>query len=81
MNYLVTYNKLIQHRRDNLIVDGYCEMHHIVPRSEGGSNDESNLVKLTAREHFIAHLLLAKIYDDIKMHYALNMMTVKSRNH
>lgn len=29
---------------------------------------------LTAREHYIAHLLLAKIYDDYKMWYALNMM-------
>jgi hypothetical protein len=39
----------------------YTEQHHIVPRSFGGSDDISNLVKLTAREHYVAHLLLWKI--------------------
>ncbi len=38
----------------------YYEKHHIVPRSLGGSNDPDNLILLTAREHFIAHLLLPK---------------------
>ena len=41
--------------------DQYCETHHIVPRSFGGSDDNSNLVNLTAREHFIAHELLVKV--------------------
>ena len=36
----------------------YCEMHHIIPRSEGGSDEPSNIVALTAREHFLAHWLL-----------------------
>ena len=40
----------------------YCEEHHIVPRSLGGYDTKENLVLLTAREHFVAHLLLAKIY-------------------
>lgn len=39
---------------------GYTERHHIVPRFCGGSNEASNLVRLTARNHFIAHLLLVK---------------------
>ena len=38
----------------------YYEQHHIVPVSLGGGNSASNLVLLTAREHFIAHLLLMK---------------------
>ena len=74
MNYLKVYNQLIQKRRDNPIIktdDCYCERHHIIPKSEGGSNKKSNLVNLTAREHYIAHLLLAKIYDDYKMWNAL----------
>ena len=41
---------------------GYFEKHHIHPKSLGGSNDENNLVKLTAREHFICHWLLVKMY-------------------
>lgn len=32
---------------------GYFEKHHILPKSLGGTNDKENLVKLTAREHFI----------------------------
>jgi hypothetical protein len=40
---------------------GYVEKHHIIPKCIGGSNDHYNLVKLTAREHFICHLLLIKM--------------------
>jgi hypothetical protein len=36
----------------------YTEKHHIIPKSLGGDNGKDNLVKLTAREHFIAHLFL-----------------------
>lgn len=32
--------------------------HHIIPKSMGGNNDSDNLVYLTPREHYIAHLLL-----------------------
>lgn len=40
----------------------YCEKHHILPKSFnlGGEKDELNFAYLTAREHFIAHLLLLK---------------------
>ncbi len=38
----------------------YYEWHHIVPKHENGSDEASNLVLLTAREHFIAHWLFAK---------------------
>lgn len=41
---------------------GYYERHHIIPRSLGGSNESTNLAYLTAREHFICHWLLVKIY-------------------
>lgn len=34
--------------------------HHIVPKSFGGSNAKSNLVRLTDREHFLCHRLLTK---------------------
>ena len=40
----------------------YYEVHHILPRSLGGNNDKSNLAMLTAREHFICHWLLVKMY-------------------
>lgn len=39
----------------------YIEKHHIIPRSLGGTNEQRNLVNLTAREHFVCHLLLTKM--------------------
>ena len=53
----------------------YGEVHHIVPKSEGGSDEPDNLVKLTAREHYVAHLLLARIYNDASMWAAIMMMS------
>ena len=41
-------------------IDGYCEVHHIIPKSFGGDNSKSNLIKLTARQHYIAHWMLWK---------------------
>ena len=80
MDYQKIYNQLIQKRLTDSLSkkDCYCESHHIIPRSEGGSDDDDNKVNLTAREHYIAHLLLAKIYNDYKMWYAWNMMLCKN---
>ncbi len=39
----------------------YTERHHIIPKSLGGNNSKENLVRLTAREHFICHWLLTKM--------------------
>ena len=79
MNYRKVYNQLIDNAKAQHI-DGYYETHHIVPKAEGGSDDNTNLVKLTARQHYIAHLLLAKIYDDCAMHCALTMMKSKTKS-
>lgn len=38
----------------------YHERHHILPKCLGGKNEEQNLIDLYAKEHFIAHKLLAK---------------------
>jgi hypothetical protein len=62
----------------------YTENHHIIPRSLGGNNSASNLVKLTAKEHFICHRLLTKMVCEdiakIKMYNAAFQMTIKSSN-
>ena len=79
MDYEKTYNKLIAAARTQQL-DGYYETHHIVPRAEGGSDDKTNLVNLTARQHYIAHLLLAKIYDDCAMHCAIIAMGMKTKS-
>lgn len=76
MNYSNIYKQLIDHAKSRKLSrkDCYIEQHHIIPRSEGGTNDKSNLVNLTAREHYIAHLLLAKIYNDAAMYSAVIYM-------
>ena len=43
--------------------DVYTEKHHIIPRSLGGDNQKENIIKLTAKEHFICHMLLVKMTD------------------
>jgi hypothetical protein len=65
------YNSLISTAR-NRSSEGYTEKHHIIPKSMGGSNDSDNLVKLTAREHFIAHVLLTKFTEST---YKAKMIT------
>ena len=84
MNYTKIYNLIIE-KRKVVIPTGYVEEHHIIPRSLGGSDDKSNLVKLTAKEHFICHLLLTKMYPNdtieyYKMFHAFFMMLVTSKN-
>lgn len=55
---------------------GYCEEHHIIPKCLGGSDESDNLVKLSAREHFVAHLLLHKMHpDNPKLWFAVHSMT------
>lgn len=57
---------------------GYSETHHILPKSMGGSDELSNLVELTAKEHYICHLLLPKITEGenrYKMIYAYTIMS------
>lgn len=44
----------------------YYEKHHIIPCCLGGKNNKDNLVLLTAKEHFIAHRILYKMYPDDK---------------
>jgi hypothetical protein len=56
----------------------YKERHHVIPKSLGGNNLPENLVNLTAKEHFICHLLLPKMVNSTyksKMLYALWSMS------
>ena len=57
----------------NRILSGYTEKHHIIPRSFGGSNNKDNIAILTAREHYIAHLLLWKMPMPLKWHNKMTM--------
>ncbi len=79
MNYKKIYDDLMQSRllmkeaRISARKTGeYFEAHHIVPASMGGDGKRtdyrhSNIVILTAREHYIAHALLFLIYRTREM--------------
>lgn len=72
MNYEKIYNSLCSKTYN----DEYTEIHHIIPRCLGGDDSSSNLVRLSAKAHYLAHLLLCRIYpDNIKLKFALNMMS------
>jgi len=60
--YCRWYFNIVNYRKDT-IPSGYVEKHHIIPRSLGGIDDADNIVKLTAREHFVCHLLLTKMFS------------------
>ena len=82
MNYLKIYNDLIEKAKiENVKNNEYYEIHHIKPRSLNGSDDDKNLVKLTFRQHYVAHELLVKIHPDCKkLIHALWMMTITTLN-
>jgi hypothetical protein len=74
--YTHWYYTIIEAARQRHEISGYTEKHHVIPdcfyiqnRSKGkrkgwlpgNSNDPSNLVQLTFREHFLCHWLLTKM--------------------
>lgn len=80
--YYYWYQKIVHNSKST--VDQYFELHHIVPRSLGGSDNKDNLVKLTAREHFICHILLTKFTTGQELHrmiYAAKMMSTAKRGY
>lgn len=60
LTYEEFINNILETRGRFACGEVYHEKHHIVPRCMDGGNEEDNLIDLFAREHFIAHRLLAK---------------------
>lgn len=50
------------------------QVHHIIPRSEGGDNDPTNLVDLSYQDHLEAHYLLSKGIQTTSSRVALAYM-------
>lgn len=83
--YTKWYFKLIDSRKERIFeINDYSEKHHIIPKSLGGSNKKDNIIKLTAKEHFICHRLLVKMTEGkekVKMSYALRCMINRENTH
>jgi hypothetical protein len=81
--YSKAYFDIITRAKNREIV-GYTEKHHIIPKSLGGANTKDNLVKLTAHEHFVCHLLLTKCLlgeEKAKMVFGAKRMMVRGNQH
>lgn len=74
LNYQAIYDSICYRGQVRTLPPGtYVEKHHIVPKCLNGSNQKENITRLTAREHFLCHYILAiKLYpDNHKLMYAL----------
>ena len=70
-HYLNRYIALVQTATTQLLpIEVYTEKHHILPESMGGSNNKENIVIFTARQHFLAHWMLWKAYENKDMTHA-----------
>jgi hypothetical protein len=63
MDYRKAYLSLINTARQTYFTEE-TERHHIIPRSLGGLDNEDNIIYLPIRQHYIAHLLLYKLYKN-----------------
>ena len=74
--YKIWHDNIVSKAKSRVLTC-YTEKHHILPKCLGGSNNEDNLVRLTAKEHFIVHMLLCKFTEGLakrKMYFAFNAM-------
>ena len=81
MNYKRIYYNIMENAKNRCLpANIYTEKHHMTPKCMQGGNG-NNIVVLTAREHYIAHWLLVKMYpNEWKLYYAFFQMT-KSYKH
>jgi hypothetical protein len=77
--YTALYYKIIASAQERnhikILNDGY-QTHHIIPRCFGGTNDITNLVVLTYKEHRVCHHLLINMTSNdakYKMMYAYKL--------
>lgn len=61
------YFLIMENAQTRILEDSvYTENHHIIPQSLGGTNETCNLVKLTLKEHLLAHKLLTKFLSGVE---------------
>ena len=60
-HFLIDYVNFINSRPERNLKErdgSKWEVHHVIPKSFGGQNEDSNLIKLELKEHYEAHLFL-----------------------
>lgn len=92
--YLLWYNNLIKkaylranNRKTAELLFNFVEGHHILPVCLGTTEeikDKENIVFLSLREHFIAHVILLKVFNNnikirAKMLYAVSAFSFKRK--
>lgn len=80
VNSLNEYIELVKYRKENVLIDGYKELHHILPKSifPQYADTVDNLVYLTKDEHVLAHKLLWEMLQIYGMKVAYHMMSGKN---
>ena len=78
--YYKQYNNLIvkcqEMEKEGYPEDMYTEVHHILPKCQGGTNDKCNLVRMPVRYHIFAHIFLMKAFpNNPKLVFAAFQMT------
>lgn len=97
MNYRLVYMRIVSHAKQEMNLglrprnpwekkefpNQYFEFHHILPKSlyPKWIKRKSNMVALTAREHFFCHQLLTKIYPCKQMYFAAWRMHCAHQNY
>lgn len=75
LHHLERYKRFIESRPKRTIKrETDFNIHHVWPRALGGPDEDWNLIKLTHREHYIAHMILWKCYGQ-QMVFAFNMLS------
>lgn len=73
--YYQIINKAKLRGLDKKSLNYYVEIHHIIPKCLGGTDDKDNLVALTYREHIICHKILCRLYpDNYYLHSSIYLM-------
>ena len=83
LTYKQFIDNILQTRGRFTCGEEYHERHHILPKCIGGADDEENLIDLFAREHYMAHKLLAlENPENYSLQFAWNMMShcINSKN-
>ncbi len=80
--YLEFIEQASQRAEENLKQNAtfYVEIHHIVPRFDGGTDDPSNLVRLSYNDHAIAHYIRWFLYKKPQDLVAFNVMSGQTQD-